>query len=346
MVMADYHQHGIELSFDYEHAAMFDGSETPKGAPSAGWFAPEIRNGELWATNIRFTPRAADYLKNREYRYFSPAFKVDEETNRITCLINCALTNIPATDNLTPIVAAKGSKMAKIETVTTKDGMSLEDHANCMKDNLAECKDMHGEAKEMHKEHMKAVKELSGHMSKMVENKAKTDDDADASEDDEDEETKMKNDVEKAKGLIDSIVGIRLTPSEAKDLKSKLDTGVMTSSYVEGYLSAPKLSLVAGSETIVAQPPVKTSVILFKDEQFAKSMTTRINAKHEIGSGKIETAADAEAYLAKVCRTSGIDLEKVKADWVKNVERYEALREDGRLREISVASKINLNVAF
>ena len=103
-VMSAYHDHGVELSFDYDHK-MLDASGPPENGIAAGWFRPEVRDGALWATSIRWTPRAAEMLRNREFRYLSPAFFAERSTGRITRLINVALTNVPATKNIRPLIA-------------------------------------------------------------------------------------------------------------------------------------------------------------------------------------------------------------------------------------------------
>jgi len=97
---------GVELSFDYEHQSLQD---PPIEAPAAGWWTPEVRDGALYATNIRWTARAAKYLSAKEYRYFSPAFNFDKETGQVLRIINCALTNNPAMDNIAPLVRASAN---------------------------------------------------------------------------------------------------------------------------------------------------------------------------------------------------------------------------------------------
>ena len=94
---------GVELSFDYEHQSL---SDPPIEAPASGWWTPEVREGALYATNIRWTERAAKYLSAKEYRYFSPAFNFDEGTGQVLRIINCALTNNPAMNNIAPLVRA------------------------------------------------------------------------------------------------------------------------------------------------------------------------------------------------------------------------------------------------
>lgn len=64
---------------------------------------------------MRWTPKAAKELTDGEWLYFSPAFSNEEKTGRILELINIALTNIPATRGMTPLVAASRGIMTKEE---------------------------------------------------------------------------------------------------------------------------------------------------------------------------------------------------------------------------------------
>lgn len=95
------------LHFDYEHGATL-GDGGPK--PSAGRWVPEIRDGELWATNIQWTPRAAEMIAAREYELFSPWFTHEEDPpHRVLTILNCALTNTPALENAMPLIAASAA---------------------------------------------------------------------------------------------------------------------------------------------------------------------------------------------------------------------------------------------
>lgn len=105
--------HGIELSIDYEHAAV--GPATGQPAPAAGWFRLEARQDGLWAVNVRWTERASSMLAAAEYRHFSPVYKLDDK-RRIVEVVNLALTNLPATVAQAPLVAAK-AEAARAEAV-------------------------------------------------------------------------------------------------------------------------------------------------------------------------------------------------------------------------------------
>lgn len=92
-------QRGVDLVVDYEH-------QTLKGceAPAAGW-VQELKqeDGQIRA-RVRWTPRAAEYLKNREYRYLSPVVDVRKTDRKAMGLHSLALTNTPAIEGMKPIV--------------------------------------------------------------------------------------------------------------------------------------------------------------------------------------------------------------------------------------------------
>ncbi len=125
-VMADYAAQGNELMVDYDHASLAGISLDPaQSGKAAGWYGIELRNGELWAVNVRWTPPAAEALKRKEWRYMSPAFTTGEG-GRITSLLNVALTNIPATRKLEPLMAAS-------ITALGENGMTVEEFLKVVK---------------------------------------------------------------------------------------------------------------------------------------------------------------------------------------------------------------------
>src|ERR1700690_4451425 len=81
-VKAQYKTHGVDRPIDLEHMSI--DSEAKNWDPDArGWFQMEMRDGELWAVNVRWTPDGAARLKNGTQRYLSPCFAFDKETKRI-----------------------------------------------------------------------------------------------------------------------------------------------------------------------------------------------------------------------------------------------------------------------
>jgi phage I-like protein len=91
------------LPLDYDHGMV---SMLGAEKKAAGWFKLANRNGALWATDVKYTPAAEKALRDREYRYFSPALYRDEE-GYVTRMVNCALTCLPATLKQTPLVASE-----------------------------------------------------------------------------------------------------------------------------------------------------------------------------------------------------------------------------------------------
>lgn len=92
-------QRGVDLVVDYEH-------QTLKGveAPAAGWVKElKLEDGQIKAV-VEWTPRGAQYLKNKEYRYLSPVVNVRKADNKATGLHSLALTNTPAIEGMAPIV--------------------------------------------------------------------------------------------------------------------------------------------------------------------------------------------------------------------------------------------------
>ncbi len=119
-VMAAYAEHGIDLMIDYDHASLASVTLDPAEAgKAAGWFNLEVRGGELWAVNVRWTPPADAALRAKEWRFMSPAFQHDE-SGRVTGLLNVAITNLPATRRLEPLMAAS-------MTALGENGMTVEE---------------------------------------------------------------------------------------------------------------------------------------------------------------------------------------------------------------------------
>lgn len=93
-VLASFRRGGIELPIDWEHATQH---RAPNGesAPAAAWIEDvEIRDGALWG-RTRWTPRGAEQVANREYRFLSPVFDFEPATGRIVRLVSAGLVNKP-----------------------------------------------------------------------------------------------------------------------------------------------------------------------------------------------------------------------------------------------------------
>jgi hypothetical protein len=130
-VMAEYAKHGNDLMVDYDHASIGSMPVDPALASrAAGWFGLELAtDGSLWAVNVKWTEPAAIALSRKEWRYMSPYFAT--ENNRIVALRNVALTNMPATRRLEPLMAASrrnhamSSKLTLQEIATIAKGLKM-----------------------------------------------------------------------------------------------------------------------------------------------------------------------------------------------------------------------------
>lgn len=111
-IIANFKALSNDLQVDYEHDSINKQLKGPK--PAAGWIkALEIRgNGSdkadgLWAF-VEWTKRAAQFIRNREYKYTSPVIDPtakDRKTNKKIGveLFNAALTNDPFLDGQVPL---------------------------------------------------------------------------------------------------------------------------------------------------------------------------------------------------------------------------------------------------
>jgi phage I-like protein len=111
-IMDEYKKQGNKLVFDYNHMQLAE-IQTPESSVSAGTYDLEIRTNGLYAINIEWTDKAKEMILAKEYIYTSPAFWTEIQSGKeiIVEVINCALTNIPATFNMDQLMAA--SKLNK-----------------------------------------------------------------------------------------------------------------------------------------------------------------------------------------------------------------------------------------
>lgn len=106
-VMAAWQRWGVDLMIDLEHQSLDAGAGARDDAADArGWCKLEVRNGELWAVNVQWTPDGTRRLKERTQRYVSPAFIQDEESDRVLEMLNIALCAMPATYAPQALIAA------------------------------------------------------------------------------------------------------------------------------------------------------------------------------------------------------------------------------------------------
>lgn len=94
---------GIDIVIDYEHQTLEDVQ-----APAGGWIKDLFIEDGAIAAKVEWTPKASEYLKNKEYKYLSPVVLVRKTDQKAVILHSAALTNTPAIDGMYAIVNASG----------------------------------------------------------------------------------------------------------------------------------------------------------------------------------------------------------------------------------------------
>lgn len=106
VIIQEWSRRNIEGAFDRDHDF----------GDSRGTFDIELRADGLWVSSIQWTAETLQKFAEKKLRYYSPAFDVTYDDNhepvrdaekrlQICSLLNIALTNYPATDNLRPLIA-------------------------------------------------------------------------------------------------------------------------------------------------------------------------------------------------------------------------------------------------
>lgn len=99
MIMQEFAAKKNDKVIDYEHQTLENVI-----APAAAWIKRLEDRGKdgLWG-EVDWTPRAQEFVKNKEYRYLSPVVFARKSDGRAIILHSCGLTNTPAIDGMEPI---------------------------------------------------------------------------------------------------------------------------------------------------------------------------------------------------------------------------------------------------
>lgn len=89
----------LDIVIDYEHQTLNDVQ-----APAGGWIKELYKGEDAIIAKVEWTSRAAEYLKNKEYRYLSPVVMVRKKDQKATIIHSAALTNTPAIDGMFAVV--------------------------------------------------------------------------------------------------------------------------------------------------------------------------------------------------------------------------------------------------
>jgi len=130
VIAASREQAGTRLMpIDYDHAIDL---AAPSGnpAPAAGWIKGlQARSDGVWGL-VDWTPRAAEQLAQREYRYLSPVFHHSAD-GTIKALLRASLTNNPNLDQLKALASMEATEMDKLaelkKSLGLPDDVSIDD---------------------------------------------------------------------------------------------------------------------------------------------------------------------------------------------------------------------------
>ena len=141
LVMNEFRRRGILYFADWHHASLDEHPMNPRLASAAAChYKLEVRNGDLYACEIKWTPDGLDDLKNKRVLYISPAFDTNKR-GEVVSFRNFALTNDPATHNIDQLVAAESAHEGKMtEEEYEKKLKKLEEENKALEAKLEEAK--------------------------------------------------------------------------------------------------------------------------------------------------------------------------------------------------------------
>ena len=99
LMKEDMESHGVDIVIDYEHQTLKDCQ-----APASGWIKKLEYTPDAIVAKVEWTPRAKQYLSDKEYRYLSPVVLTRRADRKAVRLHSLALTNTPAIDDMFPII--------------------------------------------------------------------------------------------------------------------------------------------------------------------------------------------------------------------------------------------------
>ncbi len=103
-LLANAAKYPVKYPGDYFHASL-TAPETGADAPACGWIDPAtltVEDNGLWG-EVEWTERAANAIREKEYRYLSPVFLADRKTGETVAFKGFGLTHYPNLGDLSPV---------------------------------------------------------------------------------------------------------------------------------------------------------------------------------------------------------------------------------------------------
>ena len=81
MIRQQFKDRKLDLVIDYEHQTLKDIQ-----APAGGWIKDIYKGDDAVIAKVEWTPRAEEYLKNKEYKYLSPVVMVRKKDRKASLI--------------------------------------------------------------------------------------------------------------------------------------------------------------------------------------------------------------------------------------------------------------------
>jgi len=183
LLTEEFQRRGVRAFSDWHHSSTLPPEKVldpRKASAASSHYDLEVRNGDLWATNIEWTPDGYDDLKMKRVTYISPAF--DATTKGVVASWRSfALTNDPATHEIAPLVAAEANHDTEEEdsSMTPEETKVLEETKKALE-----------AATKAHEETSKRMEKLEEAHKKLVSKMKERASEEDEEEEDEEEDPK------------------------------------------------------------------------------------------------------------------------------------------------------------
>lgn len=125
LIIEHFKDRRLDLVIDYEHQTLKDIQ-----APAGGWITEIHKGKDAIVAKVKWTDKAKEYLKNKEYRYLSPVVMVGKKDRKAREIHSVALTNTPAINGMFALV--NSIDMEDYEDNEEKSKMDLKELAKLL----------------------------------------------------------------------------------------------------------------------------------------------------------------------------------------------------------------------
>jgi phage I-like protein len=290
-VLAASAEWGNHHSMDWEHRALFAAFSGDGRAPAACWYGIGVKEGSLFALNAEWTKQGSDDLVSKSYRYISPAFDYDLDTREILELVNCSLTNLPATKSMNPLLASAlaGGNQRSTGDVT----MDLK--------KLIAMLGLHADATEA--EVLAAMMRNKEFRTAALSSAGKTSDGEALAA------------LSEARASNERVAKLSAELEAVRVSSAKAETDALIAKAVEDTVLEPGSDL---AKMLANKPAAEVKVWLSSmPKQFGKKLKEK--AEDATGhAGEYKLSGEQELALARLSRESGLDKDKIRKTWIDN----------------------------